>query len=122
MGAFSKFYTEASVEYHSKYLIFLAIPINLLIWGCETWALWTSLLKKIELFLDCSIQRILGITITEVKDKNITNETVRRKLFDIPNIKKQIATQQLTFIGKVAQNSDNHLNTKLLTAWCNHKR
>ena len=35
---------------------------------------------------------------------------------------KKIATRQLTFIGKVARNSDDYLPTKLLTTWCNHKR
>ena len=44
-----------------------------------------------------------------------------RIFFDIPNIEKKIATRQLTFIGKVARKSDNHLSTKFLTAWCNHK-
>ena len=44
--------------------------------------------KNIEVFPHRSIQRILGISMTEVKDQHIINETVRRKLFDIPNIKK----------------------------------
>ena len=114
MGALAKFWTYASVDNHSKYLIFLAIPINLLLYR-------TSFLKKLEVFLHHSIQRILGISMTEVKYQHITNETVKRKFFDIPNIKKQIATQQLTFIRNVARNSDDHLPTKLITAWCNHK-
>ena len=58
----------------------------------------------------------------EVKDQHVTNDTIRKKYFDIPNIKKQIATQKLAFIGKVACNSDDHLPTKLLTARYNHKR
>ena len=36
---------------------------------------------------------------TEVKEQRITNEAARKKFFDIPNIKKQITTQHLTFIG-----------------------
>ena len=102
--------------------MFLVIPINLLLWGCESWALWTSLLKKLEVFLHRRIRRILGISMNEVKDQRIKNETVRRNCFGILNIEEQIATQQLTFIGKMTRNSDNHLPTKLLTAWCNHKR
>ena len=78
--------------------------------------------KKLEVFLHCSIQRILGIIVAEVKYQHITNEIVRNKFFDITNIEKQIATQQLTFIGKVARKSDDRLPTKLLTALCNHKR
>ena len=122
MGALDKFCTYTSVDNRRKYLIFLAIPINLLLWGCESWALRTYLLKKLEVLLHRSIRLILGIIMNEVKDQHITNETVRRKFFDIPNIKKQIATRQLSFIGKVVHNSDDHLTTKILTAWCNHKR
>ena len=92
MGALDKFCTYASVDNHSKYLIFLVIHINLLLWGCESWALWTSLLEKLEVFLHRSIQRILGISMTKVKDKHLTNEIVRRKLFGILNIEEQIAT------------------------------
>ena len=47
MGALSKSWTDASVDNCIKYLIFLAIPINLLLWGCERWALRTSLLKNL---------------------------------------------------------------------------
>ena len=35
MGALNKFWTDDSVDNRSKHLIFLAIPINLLPWGCE---------------------------------------------------------------------------------------
>ena len=80
MGALAKFCREASINNNSKYLIFVTIPINLLLWGCESWALRTSLLKKLEVFLHRSIRRILGVSMAEVKDQHITNETVR-KLF-----------------------------------------
>ena len=122
MGALSKFWTDSSVDNHSKYLIFLAIPINLLIWGCESWVLRTSLMKKLEVFLHRSIRRILGTSMIKVKDQHITNKTVRMKFFGIINIEEKIATQQLTFIGKLTRNSDNHLLTKLITAQCKHKR
>ena len=88
MGALAKFWTDASVNNSSKYLIFLAIPINLLLWVCESWGLRTSLLKKLEVLLNRSIQIILGISMADVKDQHITNKTVKKKFFDIPNIEK----------------------------------
>ena len=91
MGALAKFWTYASVDSCSRYLIFLAIPISLILWGCEIWVIWTSLLKKLELFPYRSICRILGIIMAEVKGQRITNETVRR-IFNILNIEEQIAT------------------------------
>ena len=86
----SKFCTDASDNNHSKYLIFLAISINLLLWGCESWALRTSLLEKLEVFIHRIILRILGISMAEVKDQRITNETVRREFFGILNIEKKL--------------------------------
>ena len=44
MGDLSKLWTDASADNRSKYLIFLVITINLLLWVCESWALRTSLL------------------------------------------------------------------------------
>ena len=90
MVTLAKFKTGASVDNLSKYLIFLAIPTNILLWGCEICALRTSLLKTIDIFLHCSIRRILCISMAEVKDQNITNDTVRKKFFVIPNIKNRL--------------------------------
>ena len=50
MVALAKFCTDDSVDNLSKYLIFLAIPINLLLRGCESWELRTSLLKSLRYF------------------------------------------------------------------------
>ena len=58
----------------------------------------------------------------EVKEEITINVEVRERFFNIPTIQNQIAKRHLTFIGKVVHNSDLQLPTKLLTAWCNHKR
>ena len=122
MGALAKFWTDASVENRSKCLIFLPTPINLILQGCDRWALRTSFLEIIEFFVHRSIQLILGIKTNEVKKQRITNEASRKKLFNITNIKKQIPTGKLTFIGKGARNYDDHIPTKFITMWCNQKR
>ena len=61
MGSLSSYWSDKSVDLKSKYLIFIAIPCNLLLWGSEIWALRTSLLSKLEVFLHRSVRRILGI-------------------------------------------------------------
>ena len=116
-----KFWSDTSVDNLRKYLIFLAIPTNLILWGCEIWALFTYLLNKIEVFLHHSIWCILCINMTNAKEECIKNETARKRWFNITSIKKQISTQQLTFIVKVLSNSDNQLTTNILTVLCNHK-
>ena len=115
MGALNHFWSDRTVDDYSKYLIFRAIPINLLLWGSESWALRETTLGKLEVFLHRSIRKILRIDITQVMDERITNGSIRNKFFSIPTIRKQIAQQQLTFIGKVVRNKDNQLPTKQQT-------
>ena len=122
MGYLPEFWVDPAVKMHSKYLIFCAIPLNLLLWGCESWAIRESLFKKLEVFFHRSIRKILGISITRVKDEHIKNETVRLFFCGIPSLRIQISQRQLGFIEKVVRNHDSQIPTLLITAWCDHPR
>ena len=78
------------MDLKSKYLVFAVIPCNLLLWGSESWDLCTSLLSKLEDFLQRSVRRILGITMTELKEERIRNAEVRERFFKTPTIQNQI--------------------------------
>ena len=100
MGALNSFWSDRAVDDYSKYIIFRAIPCNLLMWGCERWALHETTLQKLEVFLHRNERKILDITITQVIDERITNRSVQTRFFDIPTIRNQIDQRQITFIGK----------------------
>jgi hypothetical protein len=55
MGALSNVWRCPHLEIWSKYLLFRAIPMNLLLWGCETWSMRKALSNKLKVFLHCSI-------------------------------------------------------------------
>lgn len=46
MGALKKYFDNPHVNTFSKYLTFKAVPITLLLWGCEYWILRISLLNN----------------------------------------------------------------------------
>ena len=72
MGALKEIWSNPNLKTYNKYLLFWAIPMNILLWGCETWSLRQSLLDKLEVFMHKSIRRILQISITQViKNKKI---------------------------------------------------
>ena len=96
MGAMSKVWDDDNVDAYLNHLLFRAIPCNLLLWGCESWALRNSLLASLEVFLHRGIRRILKIRMGEVIEQHITNTSIREKFYNIPTIKKQIALRQLT--------------------------
>ncbi|EJK67754.1 hypothetical protein THAOC_11175, partial [Thalassiosira oceanica] len=51
MGAPKHFFNNEHVDTYTKHLIFKAIPLNLLLWGCETWSLREDHYVKLESFL-----------------------------------------------------------------------
>jgi hypothetical protein len=82
MGMLYNLWNNKFVEKRTKYLFFLDIPVNLLLWGCESWALRESLLDKLNAFIHKSICRILGINMEQVKEQRIKNEQVQEQFFD----------------------------------------
>ena len=66
MRALNSFGVDNIVGKNSKYVFVCAIPYNLLLWGCESWAIGEATLNKLEVFLHINIRKILKITITMV--------------------------------------------------------
>ena len=73
MGALDKLCRDHHVDMYYKYMVFWAIPCNLLLWGCEIWDLRQNLLEKLDVFLHHSIRSILGIRMVQVREINIKN-------------------------------------------------
>ena len=101
MGAMSKIWDDDHIETYAKYLLFKAIPSNILLWGCKSWALRKSLLDYLEVFLHRGIRRILKINMSKVFEQHITNTSIRENFYNIPTVKNQIALRQLTYLGKI---------------------
>jgi hypothetical protein len=91
MGVLKEVWRNKHLSAYSKYLLFCAIPMNLQLWGCKTWSLWQSLIDKQEVFLHRSIQRILAINITHVKEEKIQNTTIQNIFYNIPDVEHMIA-------------------------------
>jgi hypothetical protein len=71
MGALKKVWNSPHLDIWSKYLLFWAIPMNLLLWGCKTWLMQKALSNKLEVFLHCNIRRILCVSMTKVREERI---------------------------------------------------
>ena len=122
MGALKEVWRNPHLDTYSKYLLFRAIPMNLLLWGCENWSLRQDLLRRLEVFLHRSIRRILHISITQVQEERIRNDKIRRLFYEIPCVTNMIAARQLGFLGKVVRGPHDAPARRMLTACCQHKR
>ena len=66
---------EVSLE--TKFKLYVAIPINFVLWNRETCAGNITNLDKLNTFYYKVIHRILKVRMSEVKDEKITNEQIR---------------------------------------------
>ena len=121
-GALKNCWDNPHMDIYNKYMLFRAIPMNLLLWGCETWSLRQVLLNKLEVFLHQSIRRILGINMTQVQEDRIRNDHVRQMFYDIPRVRNMIAARQMDFIGKVSRGDWSQPAKRMITACCANKR
>ena len=117
MGMLKNLWNDTHIDQYSKYQFFLAMPLNLLLWGCESWAIKESSYANLDVFLHYSIRRILGIKMAEVKDERITNKMVRENFYNIQDIRSIVAARVLLFIGKVIRTDDeSSMPKQLLTS------
>ena len=57
-----------------------------------------------------------------VIEEKLTNQSLRKQLFNVPSIWIQLKKRQFTFVGKLGRKSEDQIPTKLLIAWCDNKR
>ena len=100
----------------------MAIPFNLLLWGCKSWATNLDVLKKLEVFHLRCIRRVLGISRNNVRDEKIYNVQVRKKFNNIKSVELQIAKRRLTFLGKIIRMNNDKIPARLLSIVCQGKR
>ena len=122
MGALRHFWRNPYANLQAKKAIFLAIPANLLLWGCETWALRQSHIDKLNVFWHRAIRNILGIRMSEVIDDHISNEQIRKIFHDIPDAEAILNARSMNFLGKTARASNSHPPKLLITAWVKNPR
>ena len=122
MGALKNVWDSPHLDIWSKYLLFRAIPMNLLLWGCETWSMRKTLSNKLEVFLHRNIRRILRISMFRVKEEHLHNEHVRRMFYDIPRVCNMIAARQLDFLGKTMRGPSDRPAQQMMTACCDNVR
>ena len=122
MGASKYFFDNKDVDKRIKTEIYVAGPLNALLWGCETWNLTKDNLKKIMVFHHGAIRRILGIRWNQVREQHIKNHEIRGILCNIPNVDAFINKRTATYIGKVSRSNPESYPIKFLTAWIHGKR
>jgi hypothetical protein len=106
MGALKELFRSTEVPLGIKYKMYVAIPLNAELWGCESWATIEAGTKTIEVFHHKAIRKILGIPMKIVREERISNAEIRKRFMSIPKITDFVTRSTLRYIGKTIQNED----------------
>ena len=68
--------TDKNINKNIRKKLYMAIPVKILLWGCDSWALSSSHLKKVTTFHNKCAQRLCGITIWHCQHYGITTKDV----------------------------------------------
>ena len=122
MGAAKHFFDNKDVDNRIKSQIYVAGPLNALLWGCESWNLTKNNLHKLTAFHHGAFQRILRIKWSQVRKRQIKNREVRGLLCNIPDIDAFIHRRTATYIGKIIRANKSTYPKKFLAAWINDSK
>lgn len=121
MAMLRPFFRSPSVSRKAKRSVYLAIPVNLLLWGCESWGVTNIISNRLEVFHTKALRIIAGISMRQVKEKKISNKMLLTS-FKLPPMKKFLRKRQKNWIERIANMSATRLPRKIVTAWCPTKR
>jgi hypothetical protein len=79
------------IELGTKVWLYLALPVNTLLWGCESWAISAEASRRLESFHIKSIRKILGVTMWNIEALRITNKQILKEFNNMPSMENIIA-------------------------------
>ncbi|EJK61537.1 hypothetical protein THAOC_17957, partial [Thalassiosira oceanica] len=103
-----KFFKRKEIKLDYKKKIFEGICVNLLLWGCESWALRVDHIRDLEVWLHRKIRKILGITIYQVMDDHsLKNNRIRRMFGNTNCIQTMIDVRRMKLLGDMTQGKNS---------------
>ena len=122
MGRLRHFFNNQYVELNFKHQVFLQYIVNILLWGCESWAIKDHHFKQLNVFIHRSIRRILHIRMSQVIDDHIKNSSIRKTFYNLPTAEDLVTIRSMTYLGKLTRGPISNPAKQLLTAFVNHPR
>jgi hypothetical protein len=122
LGQLISIFRSPNVPLSSKKLLYLQIPLNTVLWGCESWTLTADIIRKLQVFQNNSLRRILNINMYDVMNDKIENGQLLRAMNNLQDIIDTIRERQLNWLGKLVKRDNTNVPLKALAAWSNNPR
>ena len=120
VGAFAtmkKVLCNSRIPVKLRVRIFDATVVNILLWGCESWALTAELERKLKVCHNRFLRKMVGITIYDVKDHHISMDLVREELGNCYEIKQSMELRRARWLEKLSTMSYKRGPRQIFCSW-----
>jgi hypothetical protein len=108
---------------HIRHRLYQAIVANIALWGSESWALKEEDRSKLETFHHNCLRRMCRLTMWDVAEHRITNETVRMTAGNSPStMESMMEVRRCRWLSKLSAMEESRSPRRMLGAWCSSRR
>ena len=115
-AAMEKTLCDQKINPSIRVKIYEATVVNILLWGCESWALTEKLREKLEVYHNRFLRRMAKINTHDAKENHITNESVREAL-NCRTLHQSMELKRSKWLQKLALSGYDRNPRKILKAW-----
>ena len=115
-GSMKEVLRNRSLNKKLRVRLYEATVVNIMIYGCESWALKAEDRRRLEVAHHRFIRSMLHITIYDVKDNRISNAEIRRRM-GIYTLEQMLELRRARWIEKLAKMEPTRNPRKILHAW-----
>ena len=109
-------FRSPAIDKRVKAVVYKAVVLTVLLYGCEVWGLTKRLWQKLRSFhMDC-VRTIGGIHMWHVQEYHISNPTILERT-ELRNIEVYVYRRQLRWLGHVSRMPWDRLPRKFLSSW-----
>ena len=103
---------ETKIKFHTS------VSMNTLLWGRDDWSGSMDGAIRIELFQNKVMCRVLGVTMDQATEEEVTNDEIRRIFGSVPKVEDAWRNRQLLFAGRIVRMKSSKHPKMLLTSTC----
>ena len=120
-GTMKNVLTNNTLDTKIRIRVYDATVINILLWGCESWALTTEHLRQLEVCHHRFLRKMAHITIYDVKELHIKNREIRNKM-GCYNIDQIMELRTICRLDKITRIKIEQFQRQFIHAWTDQSR
>ena len=116
-GSLRKVLCDRNIDKKIRAQIYLAIPISILLWSCEAWAIGQGHIKSLATFHHKCAKQMCGINQYHHRTYHITNTSILKNRLGIQRMDQILTKRQLCFLRRVSRMPEEQLTRQVLSSW-----